>query len=159
MYEDVQVPMMDAMTGSGEGNTSSGGQQQGQGNNSGAQNQAMPNPWGSTTTSNTNTSGSGTAANPAVNMFNPFAMPPNMGAGAANPWSNPAGSTQQLEATIQMLENPMMQQMMDQMMSNPEIVRGMMQSNPMMQQMRQSNPQVAAMMENPEMVCNYILTH
>ena len=157
MYEDVQVPMMDAMSGSGEGGASGSGGGQQQPNNSGAQNQAMPNPWGSASTTgassaNTATGTSG-AANPFANMSHPFSMP-NMGAGTtgANPWSNPAGSTQQLEATIQMLENPMMQQMMDQMLSNPEAVRGMMESNPMMRQMRDSNPQVAAMMANPEMV-------
>lgn len=166
MYEDVQVPMMDAMD--GNGNAAGGGNAGGgntANNNSGARNQAMPNPWGSSSSSS-----SGTAANlnPASannnnTMFNPFANMPNFGnPNNANPWmsamNNPgaagaaAGSTQQLEATIQMLENPMMQQMMNQMMSNPEAVRGMMESNPMMRQMRDSNPQVAAMMDNPEMV-------
>jgi ubiquilin len=122
MYEDVQVPMMDAMSGGSEGNNG-GAQQQSRGtNDSGAQNQAMPNPWGSPSPSGggANTNASNVGAGNAANLFNPFAMP-NMGAGAAgaaNPWANPAGagSTQQLEATIQMLENPIMRQMMDQMM-------------------------------------------
>jgi ubiquilin len=125
MYEDVQVPMMDAMTG-GEQSASSEGGGGGQQNRGGAQNQAMPNPWGSSGGASTaNTSNAQSGANPAGGMFNPFAMP-NMGAGGANPWAAGAGSTQQLEATIQMLENPMMRQMMDQMMANPEAVRGMM---------------------------------
>jgi len=161
MYEDVQVPMMDAMTGDGGGASGQSGgssqQQQGQGNrNLGAQSQAMPNPWGAATTSTNSASNAQVGSNPVGdNLFNPFAMP-NMnmfGGGGANPWSNDASSTHQLEATIQMLENPLMRQMMDQMMSNPEAVRGLMESNPMMRGLRDSNPQVAAMLENPEMVC------
>jgi hypothetical protein len=77
---------------------------------------------------------------------------PNMGGGGgSNPWANPP-DTQQLEATLQMMENPMMQQMMQQFMSDPEALRQMMESNPMMRQLRETNPQAAAMMSNPEVV-------
>jgi hypothetical protein len=37
-------------------------------------------------------------------------------------------------------------------MSNPETMRMMMESNPMVQQLRQTNPQAAAIFDNPEMV-------
>eukprot|EP00804_Cyclotella_cryptica_P014095 CCRYP_005553-RC/>CCRYP_005553-RC protein AED:0.18 eAED:0.18 QI:0/0.75/0.6/1/0.5/0.4/5/1520/565 len=158
MYEDVQVPMMDAMTGEGGGGQSGGGSQQPQGQggrNLGAQSQAMPNPWGAATTTTSGASNAQSGSNPAGDsLSNPFAMP-NMnmfGGGGANPWSNNDSSTQQLEATIQMLENPLMRQMMDQMMSNPEAVRGLMESNPMMRGLRDTNPQAAAMLENPEMI-------
>merc|ERR1712038_484833 len=62
------------------------------------------------------------------------------------------GGGQNLEQTIQMLENPMIQQMMNQMMSNPAMMQSMMESNPMLRQMRESNPEIAAMMSNPEMI-------
>ncbi len=61
-----------------------------------------------------------------------------------------------LEATLQMMENPVMQQYIQQMMNNPEAMRMMMQSNPMLQQMRAANPQAAAMMENPDVVRSVI---
>lgn len=71
-----------------------------------------------------------------------------------NPWANPAMGPNgpNLEATLQMMENPMMQQMMQNMMNNPETMRMMMESNPMLQQLRQTNPQVAAIFENPQAV-------
>lgn len=171
MYEDVQEPMMDALGGSASTTTGNGSGDTGHSRAAGAANQAMPNPWGAPSSSSTSTNpAGGGAANPFASMMggmgaggggaNPFAslmggMPGAGGAGAANnPWANPmmGPNGQNLESTLQMLENPMMQQMMQQMMSNPDNMRQMMQSNPMLQQMAQTNPQAAAMFENPEMV-------
>lgn len=162
---------MDAMSGAGAG----GGTGTSNNNNSGtsgngtagATNQAMPNPWGAPTSSSS--SGTNTASNPAAGTggaaaANPFASFmggmggfPNAsgGAGASganNPWANPmmGGNQPNLEATLQMLENPMMNQMMQNMLNNPEQLRMMMDANPMMRQMREQNPQMAAMLENPE---------
>jgi len=175
MYEDVQEPMMDALSSGGanaggtSSSTSGSNTTQSQNVNSGAAGQAMPNPWArpSSTTSSTNAN---TNNNRSGNSL----------AGAANPWGNFGGNGDSnanngglpdlmnmgnmmggnmngvgqpnLEQTIQMLENPMIQQMMNQMMSNPAMMQTMMDSNPMLRQMREQNPQIAAMMSNPEMI-------
>ena len=54
-------------------------------------------------------------------------------------------SPQQMEQMVQLLENPIVSQMMDQMIQqNPDMLRGMLeQQNPMLRQMFQSNPQMA----------------
>jgi ubiquilin len=57
-----------------------------------------------------------------------------------------------MEQSIQMLENPLVQQMMDQMMQNPAMLQQMMDSNPMMRQLRETNPQMAEIMSNPETI-------
>jgi len=166
---------------SGSAGASSGGAASGTGGDgtAGATNQAMPNPWGAPAPSSAPASsanqgaGGAAAANPFAAMMgggggaagaNPFAamlggMPGAAGAGSAgagganNPWNPAAGSNiPNLESTLQMMENPNMQQMMQQMMSNPETMRMMMDSNPMLRQMRETNPQAAAMLDNPEMM-------
>eukprot|EP00957_Ditylum_brightwellii_P020006 1510243-Ditylum_brightwellii.AAC.1 len=136
----------------------------------------MPNPWGSnrSTTSNAGVSqsatGTGTSATPSSGqqpMINPWASAPPS-AGAGTPGQNPAGNANvanpwamagmgaggqpnmNLEQTISMLENPMINQMMNQMMSDPNALQAMMDSNPMLRQMRETNPAAAAMMSNPE---------
>merc|ERR1712038_275176 len=170
MYEDVQEPMMDALAGGGRssntGNntadTSSGNSSQNA--NSGAAGTAMPNPWASPSANNNSRSTNpSTVRSGAMDMNNPWAnsggsndnnsnsaVPgvfPNM-----NNMGGMMGGGQNLEQTIQMLENPMIQQMMNQMMSNPAMMQTMMDSNPMLRQMREQNPQIAAMMSNPEMI-------
>merc|ERR1719291_1642185 len=44
----------------------------------------------------------------------------------------------------------MMQQMMQQFTSDPAAMQMMMNSNPMLQQLRQTNPQAAAIFDNPQ---------
>ena len=163
MYEDVQEPMIDALAGGGStGTTGSGsGNNAGRGSagngTAGATNQAMPNPWGAPAPTPTNQAAGGVGANPFASLMGStggMGMP-GAGAGAAhNPWANPmmGPNAPNLEATLQMMENPMMQNMMQNMMSNPETMRMMMDSNPMVQQLRQTNPQAAAVFDNPEMV-------
>merc|ERR1719329_1272943 len=51
-----------------------------------------------------------------------------------------------------MLQNPMVQQMMQNLSQNPQMLQQMMQSNPMLQQMLQSNPMMAQMMQDPQML-------
>lgn len=153
MYEDVQEPMMDAMSGMGSGSSTmnnSSSEGSGSSANAGAGGAAMPNPWGSpsttTASSNTSTSSSYTATpNPWGMLGNPD---------SANPWGSGAPGAgmpnMNIEQTLSMLENPMINNMMQQMMSDPAAVEQMMNANPMMQQMRQANPAAAAMMSNPE---------
>jgi ubiquilin len=142
MYEDVQEPMIDALAGGGStGTTGSGsGNNAGRGSagngTAGATNQAMPNPWGAPASTPTNQAAGGVGANPFASLMGStggMGMP-GAGAGAAhNPWANPmmGPNAPNLEATLQMMENPMMQNMMQNMMSNPETMRMMMDSNPM----------------------------
>lgn len=154
MYEDVQEPMMDAMA-SGNTDTSTGSSPSSSTtpSGSGAAGTAMPNPWGAPTTGNT--SGQSTTSTSGANTSNLFGN----NAGGFNPWGASATGgngmpgmppNMNLESTLSMLENPMISQMMDQMMSNPAMMQSMMDSNPMIRQMREANPEMAAMMTNPE---------
>jgi len=161
MYQDVQEPMMDAMASgvsgaSGTGSTSNNSGNGGGNGTAGATNEAMPNPWGaSPSTANTasGTNQGAAAANPFASMMGSMGGGMPNAPGAANPFANPMGANgPNIEQTLQMMENPIMRQMMDQMMSNPDNMRRMMESNPMLQQMRQTNPQVAAMFDNPDAV-------
>ncbi|XP_043247176.1 ubiquilin-4-like [Amphibalanus amphitrite] len=76
----------------------------------------------------------------------------NLGMGSA--------SFQELQRSMQqeMLRNPeMLQQMMDNpmvqnMMSNPDVMRQLMQSNPQMQQLMERNPEITHMLNNPELL-------
>lgn len=153
MYEDVQEPMMDAMSG-GNATTSTTDTSSTSNSNSGsgAAGTAMPNPWGSPTPSSTaNTTASSTGSANNTNPNNLFGN-----AGGFNPWAAggaggaPGMPNMNLEQTLSMLENPMVSQMMDQMMSNPAMMQSMMDNNPMMRQMRETNPEMAAMLSNPE---------
>jgi len=162
MYENIQEPMMDAMAG-GDGNSGTTGNTSNPSNSrAGASNQAMPNPWGSPAAAPAAPANAGgaAAANPFASMMSNMNLnSPAAGGAAANPWAamaNPAAqpNSQNLEATIQMLENPAMQQMMEQAFSNPELMRQMMNTNPMLQQLRQTNPQAAAIFDNPDAMRN-----
>jgi len=161
MYEDVQEPMMDAFSG-GEGagaGTGNSGNQASTG--SGAAGNAMPNPWGASTpapATNMNRAipPPSPSSNPMGMLSNSMGMPPNPWAGAGGGLGGPPGANpnnpMNLEQTISMLENPMVSQMMDQMMSDPAAMQNLMDSNPMLRQMRESNPQVANMLSNPQMM-------
>merc|ERR1719361_2441983 len=52
----------------------------------------------------------------------------------------------------QMLQNPMVQHMMQNLAQNPAMMQQMIQSNPMLQQMTQNNPMAAQMLSNPQMM-------
>jgi ubiquilin len=171
MYRNVQEPMMEAMaesrnSGTAERRTSSG---------DGASGAAMPNPWGSptqptrqpnqsATPRSTSTPSSNTPSNtqqppPPLAPF--MMMNPNNNPSNNNPWGSTAANNpwaappqDQMEQTLQMLENPMMRQTMDQMLQNPEFLQSMMAQNPMLQELSQNNPQAAALLQNP----NYLRT-
>ena len=130
----------------------------------------MPNPW-SSGTSNVPTTG-GRNQNPLIPppSSNPISMLPNpwaggSGSGAATGSSDGGGglgggfpmggnptNPMNLEQTISMLENPQVSQMMDQMMSDPATMQSLMDSNPFLRQMRETNPHVASIMSNPELM-------
>merc|ERR1719183_2736008 len=48
----------------------------------------------------------------------------------------------------QLMDSPMVQQMM----SNPETLRGMMRMNPRMNQLMEQRPEIARMLEDPELI-------
>lgn len=167
MYRNVQEPMMDAAA-PPEAPTARNASSDG---TSGANGTAMPNPWGSSTTTTTNSNTGGSTNASGTNNTNTPTNPWAAGAGAANPVANmmasmnnnPWGSMplqpgqqpnpQQMEQTLQMLENPMVAQMMDQMLEqNPELMTQMMASNPQFQQLQQQNPMAAQMMRDPNFV-------
>ena len=50
----------------------------------------------------------------------------------------------------QMMQNPMIQQQMQTMFSNPELMHQMMDNNPMVRQMMASNPHAAAKLRDPQ---------
>jgi len=167
MYEDVQAPMMDAMANGNQSSQEGGTARSTANENSGAAGTAMPNPWARASNQPSQTTSRNTSANSngAANPLNPFGM-------AANPWANmgtgssggnignngmnipgmPNMPNMNLEQTIEMLENPVMNQMMNSLMSNPETMQSILQSNPMLRQMTQANPQLGQMLNNPELM-------
>jgi ubiquilin len=165
MYRNIQEPLMDAQT---EGESSSTQATQSRSSTTdGATGSAMPNPWGSPA-----------PAPPAVSVPNPWGMPNATsgggggGATAANPWASMMGGAaggmptmppgmmnpQNMDPNqmMQILDNPMVQQMMEQMVDqNPDAIRQMLEAqNPMLRQLFQSNPemgnQMVRQMMNPQ---------
>jgi ubiquilin len=51
-----------------------------------------------------------------------------------------------------MMNNPQMRQMAQNLLSNPDMLRNMINNNPMLAQMTQNNPQLQSMLNNPEMM-------
>ncbi len=160
MYEDVQAPMMDAMSGGNQGSGTSGSSttRSSENQHSGAAGQAMPNPWGPSQATTSRTPTASTPSTSANAAMNPWA---NMGAGGTGAGTNAPSipgmpgmpnPNMNIEQTIQMLENPMMNQMMNNLMSDPAMMQNILQSNPMLQQMTQANPQLAQMLNNPELM-------
>uniref|UniRef100_A0A7S2NZK6 Ubiquilin n=1 Tax=Leptocylindrus danicus TaxID=163516 RepID=A0A7S2NZK6_9STRA len=154
MYEDVQEPMMDAMSGSaaaagssgagsGSGSSSSGS---GANNNGTPGRGAMPNPWGAPSASTSTSTTGATNNNNNTAAATPFG---NMGMGGAGMMPN---MNMNLDQTISMLENPAIRSMMDSLTSDPETFRRMTEANPMFQQMVRDNPAMSSMMSNPQMM-------
>merc|ERR1719189_2610743 len=105
--------MMDAMA-------SAGSTQQPTDNASSSSGGAMPNPWSTNSTST-----------PASTSFNP----------TFNPSTNTNTNTNMnmnmpMDRMIQMMDNPLFQNLMDQMLQDPSALQAMTESNPYLQQMR-----------------------
>lgn len=170
MYEEVQEPMMEAMS-SGAGlpsqPTSSSSSAAGA---SSTRSVAMPNPWGtstpaaSTTTTATNPAG-GTRSSirtpptdPSVSTTLPnFSSSPNyldslmMGAAAPGAMGATPPPPELMEQTLAMLENPTLRNAITTaMLDNPQMMQQMMELNPQLRQLRQENPAMAQMLSNPQ---------
>ena len=74
---------------------------------------------------------------------------PGAGAGAGA-FGLPPGVD--MAQVMQMMNDPAVQQMMQQMMSNPQLMAQMMQNNPYLAGMGQQNPMMQQMMQNPAML-------
>ncbi|GMH65581.1 hypothetical protein TrRE_jg12156, partial [Triparma retinervis] len=144
MYEEVQAPMEEAMApGASTGNSSTADGATGQNNNAGLQGTPMPNPWGSTPNPNPSTT-----PNPGGAPANPFAGMGEMPGMPGMPGLTP-GTMPDMNTLNSMLDNPMMQQAMQQMSANPQLMQSMLRGNPMMRQMMDSNPALSRMMSDP----------
>mmetsp|Transcript_8905 Transcript_8905/g.16054 ORF Transcript_8905/g.16054 Transcript_8905/m.16054 type:complete len:540 (-) Transcript_8905:1173-2792(-) len=145
MHENVQAPLQDAML---DNNTN---------NNADSENPfaslfnpattapstaPMPNPWNPT------------PAQPATNNAAAGAAPDFsslFGAGAGGmPGVPGGGTTPDPNQVIQMLENPMMQQMMQSMLADPAMREQAFSANPILRQAVDQNPEMAQMLQNPE---------
>ncbi|KAF0978038.1 hypothetical protein FDP41_002930 [Naegleria fowleri] len=155
MYSDIQEPLHEATTEMFRGTTTTPEQPTtsnttsvppGQpfnmwGNNSTGTAATTTTPPPSSNTSSTGNTGNTTNANPFANMFGGMGGMgfPNMG--GMNP--------QQVQ---QMMNNPFMQRMMTEMLSDPQMLDQLINSNPMLQQMTQSNPMLRTMLSNPQFI-------
>jgi len=162
MYEDVQEPLMEAVSSSSVPSQDSTNNNNDSSSSDGGAG-PMPNPWGSSQSSRSpsNTSNVGSPPIALPNLWNnmssgdnstgsnPMAMMPNI-PGMLNP-NNPNSNNPNPEALLSLLEsNPSIQPMMQSMLSDPNVMRNIIQSNPMMQQMMDQNPSMANMFSNPE---------
>jgi ubiquilin len=157
MFEEVHEPMMEAANNQQQQMSSDNNNNNSNSSNNnptgGPVNSAVPNPWGAAPAT-TNPA----AANNPWGMMNPGA------GGGANPFGamgggmggmgglgGMGGAGMDPAQAMAMLQNPFMQQMMQQMLNDQACGNQMAAENPMMAQMLQ-NPQTRAMLTNPEML-------
>eukprot|EP01092_Planopodium_desertum_P005056 TRINITY_DN2143_c0_g2_i13.p1 TRINITY_DN2143_c0_g2~~TRINITY_DN2143_c0_g2_i13.p1 ORF type:complete len:610 (-),score=66.62 TRINITY_DN2143_c0_g2_i13:181-1926(-) len=76
-----------------------------------------------------------------------FGAPPPMGGMPGAPGANPFGLTP--AQVMQMMQNPMVQNTMRQLFSNPGMMEHLVNSHPMLQQMMAANPAARTMLQNP----------
>lgn len=141
-------------------------------------NTPMPNPWardnrepgGAIPSFGTFNNRSGATQNTGANNGNPFASlfqnrttgnsapgmngfaGAGMGENARGPESDAAAAGLNGDSMMQLLENPAMQQMMQQMFADPTMLRTIMDSSPQMRALMQTQPQLATMLQNPELL-------
>ncbi|KAH9608956.1 hypothetical protein KSS87_008832 [Heliosperma pusillum] len=168
MYENVQEPFLNATTMAGDaGNTqntspfaalfgsqgAAGQQRDGPtnpsttGSESGAPNtNPLPNPWN-------NTPG-GTQTNSAqrTNPSGDSRPAPLGGLSNLPDLDNMFGGAQDLSSMSQIMQNPAMSQMMQNVLSNPQFMSQIVNTNPQLRAMTESNPQLREMMQNPELL-------
>lgn len=141
-------------------------------------NTPMPNPWARNTVDpaggmhrfGTADDRPNATQNPGVDNANPFASLFQNITGANNvPGANGGNGTGTGEnargaepgpgfggmngdSMMQLLENPAMQQMMQQMFADPTMLHTIMESSPQMRALMQNQPQLATMLQNPELL-------
>ncbi|KAL8158858.1 hypothetical protein V2J09_000395 [Rumex salicifolius] len=173
MYENVQEPLLNATTLSGDaGNNNSnpfsallgnqgGGQQRVGSNNlstTGTDSNAatapnanpLPNPWGPTGGAQTNTA-------PRSNSFGdvrPAGLGGFGGLGSGVPDLEQllGGGAPDPALFTQLLQNPAVSQMMQSLFSNPQYMNQILNTSPQLRAMSELNPQFREMMQNPELL-------
>lgn len=164
MYEEVQEPMMEAMSSGGVGATQGTNPSTSAGTSSSSSRGgvAMPNPWGTSTSAGTTPttatsrapSSSSSTRSPIApstatlpNFSSPDYLNSLMGVGAAGTTPPP----EVMEQTLAMLENPTLRNAITSaMLENPQMMQQMMELNPQLRQLRQENPAMAQIMTNPQ---------
>jgi ubiquilin len=137
-------------------------------------NAPMPNPWAPNRVAAANAGGTGAARAPEVahggapmddrNAFSRLfhnqpagvggqGAAPGMGGMGGYPGALPDGvagmPNMDPDQMMQMLENPMMQNMMESVLSDPTMVETMIASNPQLQEMMRANPEMGTMLRDP----------
>ncbi|CAN8063041.1 unnamed protein product [Agarophyton chilense] len=179
MHENIQAPLMDAAQG-GFANTNNNEAGNGTDDNpfsslfqNTPSNAPMPNPWAPNNGLGTQPAATNAAPNATAPRGNAFASlfpsPPATTGGTANPPDGAIHTTQNgapslpgfppgmdPERMMQMLDNPIMQQFMQNVLSNPQMFQSMIASNPQLQALQQSNPEMARMLQNPDVLRAFI---
>ncbi|KAI0557274.1 Ubiquilin [Gracilaria domingensis] len=181
MHENIQAPLMDAAQG-GFANTNNNEAGNGTDDNpfsslfqNTPSNAPMPNPWAPNNGIGTQPAATNAAANPTAARGNAFTSlfptPPATTTPAAGT-ANPPGATPSAqngvpplpafppgmdsERMMQMLDNPIMQQFMQNLLSDPQMFQSMIANNPQLQALQQTNPEMARMFQNPEVMRAFI---
>ncbi|XP_042066341.1 ubiquitin domain-containing protein DSK2b-like [Salvia splendens] len=166
MYENVQEPFLNATTIGGNAASDAGsnpfasllGNQGGLQNRDGANSTSatetgttvpnvnpLPNPWsntgGSQTTNATRPNLTGDTRPPPITGLGGLGLPDLEGTGMNDP-----------AAFGQLLQNPAVSQMMQNLLSNPQHMEQLMGLNPQLRSMFDTNPQLREMMQNPELI-------
>lgn len=112
---------------------------------------------GATTTSGTSSSSSSsTAPNPFAGLGSLGGLGglgggiPNLSAGGG--LSGMGGMNLDPNTISSMMNNPMFQQMMDNMISNPDTMNAMIDNNPSLRAMADQNPAIRDMLQNPDLM-------
>uniref|UniRef100_A0A804LD15 Ubiquitin domain-containing protein DSK2b n=2 Tax=Zea mays TaxID=4577 RepID=A0A804LD15_MAIZE len=165
MYETVQEPFLNATTMGSEGDRNSNPFAALLGNQ--GSNQARDSAANGTTTASDTTSGAPAPnTNPLPNPWGPNARSPPAtntrsttaggpgGLGSADFGSTLGASGGGSDATFltQVLQNPTMMQMMQNIMSNPQSMNQLLNMNPNVRNMMESNTQMREMIQNPEFI-------
>eukprot|EP00245_Coleochaete_scutata_P005291 TRINITY_DN18734_c0_g1_i1.p1 TRINITY_DN18734_c0_g1~~TRINITY_DN18734_c0_g1_i1.p1 ORF type:complete len:529 (+),score=129.78 TRINITY_DN18734_c0_g1_i1:144-1730(+) len=119
----------------------------------------LPNPWtppatggvpaAGATRTGTTPGGEGAATVGLGGAFDPFGLGAFGGEGMGGLGGLPSVDPATMQ---QMLQNPLMQQMMQTVLSSPQVLNQIIDGNPQLRAMFQSNPQLREMMGNPELL-------
>jgi ubiquilin len=176
MYENVQEPLMNATTMSGNAGNNTGSnpfaallgnqgvttQGSDASNNSSTPNAGtgtipnanpLPNPWGATggqTTAPGRTNVGGDARSPGLGGLGGLGSLGGLGGLGMLGADSPLGATPDASQLSQLLQNPAISQMMQSVFSNPQYMNQLMSLNPQLRSMLDSNPQLREMMQNPD---------
>ncbi|CAM9306645.1 unnamed protein product [Ectocarpus sp. 13 AM-2016] len=147
LYTEVQEPMMQASEGmvdndnagtAGANNNNAGTPAPNP--SAGPNTSALPNPWAAAGTPAAAPTGGANAPAPAPGA-NPWAaLRQGMGAAGGGMPGMPGGGQMDPAMMQQMMNNPMVQQMVSQMADDPAIMETMIAQNPQLQQALQANP-------------------